>query len=128
MKPIIILFFFISISISCFSQAGFLDYTFGDSGKTYLSGLNYNYCGTVQPDDKILAGGEAYLARFLPDGTLDESFGNGGRIGIFPLSILSGVYVLEDGKIITGGISQDDIGAAKFKSNGKPDSSFGENG
>ena len=70
------------------------DSGFGTSG-TVTTGLgvdgSVNTVGAVQPDGKILIAGGAYpswsadntefgLARFLPDGRRDRSFGRGGEV------------------------------------------------
>src|SRR4051812_43426309 len=78
----------------CTPTAGALDPTFGAGGvaTTALSpGWDRAYAVAVQPDGKILVGGEYNgngsigagdfaVARYLPDGTLDTTFGTGGRV------------------------------------------------
>src|SRR6185369_7586176 len=75
------------------AAAGELDATFGNGGKVitdfngngdYLNGI------AIQPDGKIIAVGslvrpnQSYfcLARYNHDGTLDSSFGAGGKVAI----------------------------------------------
>lgn len=74
---------------------GSVDRTFGTNGLATMTLPNSNVQGAdavlVQPDGKILLGGEALLntshapaaaalTRFNPDGTPDQSFGNGGQV------------------------------------------------
>jgi uncharacterized delta-60 repeat protein len=97
----------------------------------------------IQPDGKILLGGSCQgvsntdfcIARFNSDGTLDTSFGTGGKI-IQPI----GTWVDEgyslaiqpDGKILLGGYCYNLYGSrnydfciARFNSNGTLDTTFG---
>ena len=78
-----------------YNQDGTLDATFG-SGGTVASPLGTNvFAATLQPDGRILVAGSRLdiategmngplqLVRFLPDGSIDGQFGNGGAI-VFP--------------------------------------------
>ncbi|MEP6684904.1 MAG: hypothetical protein ABJA35_16645 [Parafilimonas sp.] len=65
-----------------YTPEGKLDMSFGGTGFIYTDftqGIAYITAITLQPDGKIIAAGKAgewaALARYLPDGTLDESFG-----------------------------------------------------
>src|SRR5215475_8492217 len=69
------------------AAAGDLDPSFGTGGKvlTDFAGSNDNVADLVlQPDGKIIAGGSAgphgALARYNADGSLDPSFGSGGKL------------------------------------------------
>src|SRR5690606_34885439 len=73
------------------------------------------------------------LARFLPDGMLDESFGDDGRVafgiddGGPTFDSVSAVASLPDGRIAFAGISDGDdrrMLAARLTANGEPDPSF----
>ena len=70
----------------------------------------------MQPDGRILIAGyaeqeddlEAALSRYAPDGTLDPSFGSGGRVvldveGLPGYDLAEGVAVLPDGRIVLAG-------------------------
>lgn len=130
-----------------FAQPGSLDLTFNDSGKVLNYGFGVVRATAIQPDGKILVGGEIFttelhaftIVRYLPDGTVDESFGDngkvqtaiaGGGVGIYNLS------VLKNGKILAAGyglvffqfpIYQSPI-LAQYLPDGSPDPSFGDNG
>ncbi|MEO0605626.1 MAG: hypothetical protein AAF211_29610, partial [Myxococcota bacterium] len=73
-----------------------------------------------------------WIARLLPDGTIDPSFGDGGEITTFgDESTMSGLVVRpDDGLVVLG---QDDTLAATsllfaFTADGSPDPSFGTSG
>ncbi|MBK8092785.1 MAG: choice-of-anchor D domain-containing protein [Verrucomicrobiaceae bacterium] len=120
--------------------------TFGSSGVALLNlgqGADYGFAMAIQPDQKIIAAGYIYqgnnddvtAARFLPDGTLDTSYGTAGktltRVGI-SAERAYGVAVQPDGKIVFGGYasisSSDDFMVMRQNADGTPDTSFGNNG
>lgn len=95
---------------------GDLDPTFGTSGiaRVDYGGHDNGEALAVQPDGKILVGGKASfpgsdavgVARLNPDGSLDTSFGNGGRIFVhlFPYIFdFEDLALQPDGKIVVGG-------------------------
>ena len=95
---------------------------------------------TVLPDGKIVAIGISSfytfaLARYNPDGNLDTSFGNGGKVftyfGSNRVASLGGA-VQPDGKIIVAGEvninSGWDFALARYNTNGSLDTSFGTSG
>ncbi len=74
-------------------EDGTIDTTFGSGGKTFTAfsdSPSEIQAVALLPDGKILAarfpstpstfGGAFALARYHPNGTLDASFGNGGRV------------------------------------------------
>ena len=131
--------------IACYLPDGNLDEAFGDKGINIVNFNNqrdYINALDVQPDGKIVAAGvENYLfgnmiaARFLSNGTLDESFGNGGFTLIkFQNGSQARTMALQnDGRIILGGYSNPSVGIfyfalAALDKNGMIDSSFGASG
>lgn len=98
----------------------------------------------VQPDGKILVAGSASsgqghafaFIRFNSSGTLDNTFGNGGKaIFSFPSSteaFLTSIKVQPDGKIVAGGFryggNEDDFALIRLNPNGSLDASFGNGG
>lgn len=94
---------------------GSLDPSFGDDGVVTadFGGDAKAYAVAIQPDGRIVAAGEAdeaiALARFLPDGRLDTSFGSGGlvRTDASPggSSEALEVVIQSDGKIVVGGLA-----------------------
>lgn len=100
------------------------------------------------PDGRIVVGGDVVFskkqyaaARYLPNGTLDPTFGSGG-IAVIPNLQANGsevfrcMAVRNDGKIILGGQTNTfqeanaitGIGLVQLATNGLPDSTYGENG
>jgi uncharacterized delta-60 repeat protein len=98
----------------------------------------------IQADGKIVAAGGAVTgtagdfgaARYLVDGSLDASFGSGGRAvldfgGTF-YEFASGVVIRGDGRIVLGGRTDGAAGyamaLAQLLADGLPDASFGTAG
>lgn len=135
-----------------FAQDGTLDTTFDIDGKvttlfeTNLSNINHL---AVQPDGKIIAGGTVFatssiysqfaLARYNQDGSLDDTFGVGGKAASDFLDLhleLSAIAVQSDGKIVAVGTSHtfftglpyEHFEIIRFKTNGTIDKTFGVNG
>jgi len=130
-----------------FSSDGFLDKGFGSGG------IALNPVGTeddktkdmaLQEDGKVLMCGyiddgldnQTFVIRLNTDGTLDETFGNNGKV---TLDIggnddrLFKICVLGDGKILAGGFTQNssnqnDYLLLRYLSNGTLDNTFGSNG
>src|SRR6266508_3157227 len=96
---------------------GDLDTSFGTGGKVTTSfGSRYDEIDglALQPDGKIVAGGyvatsstdtDFGLARYKPDGSLDTSFGTGGKVttAIGSNSAGRGLALQPDGKIVVSG-------------------------
>ena len=130
-----------------YNSNGSLDNTFGTGGSVITSigtGDSYPNAGILQPDGKIVVVGQAYnvnhgefaLVRYNIDGSLDNSFGTGGKV-MTPVGLnyayASGLAILPDGKFIVVGGSADSswvtaFATVKYNSNGSIDSSFGTNG
>ncbi len=121
---------------------GSLDSSFSGDGKlitTISSGQDEPFAIALQNDGKILVAGYSEgnfaLVRYNKNGTPDSSFSNDGiqtttiDAGI---AVANSVHVMNDGKILLVGYieynAQADCVLAKYKSNGQPDSSFGNNG
>lgn len=137
------------IALVRYGANGALDPTFGNGGKvtTDISGKDdYGTSAAVQSDGKILVAGysdtndgttDFLLMRYLADGTLDTSFGNGGKVvtavgpyyGSAQWAILQG-----DGKILVtgstskGSIDDFDFALVRYLSNGTLDTAFGNGG
>ena len=146
-------FAFAAVSVLLFSGSGQparaadgdLDPTFGIGGKVvtdFTNSTDWLSRIAVQPDGKIVAIGDTHpshkgaLARYNPDGTLDATFGNGGKV-ITVANVresAAGLLILPDGKImICGSIdlpnSQDtSFVLLRFNSDGSVDPTFGNGG
>lgn len=126
---------------------GDLDPTFGTSGiaRVDYGGHDNGEALAVQPDGKILVGGKASfpgsdavgVARLNPDGSLDTSFGDGGRIfaHLFPYFFeLEDLALQPDGKIVVGGSVDRGLGSSydfwllRLNPDGSHDLGFGTGG
>ncbi|MGV9012368.1 MAG: T9SS type A sorting domain-containing protein [Flavobacteriales bacterium] len=120
---------------------GSLDPSFGDSGQVRADlGSVYDECTSVAilPDGKILVAGYTQdslpttiaLARFTPDGSLDNSFGNGGVSNAyqFPYSSARDMQIQSDGRIVLAGEQGWQKAIFRFLPDGAPDSSFHADG
>lgn len=129
---------------------GNLDPTFGIGGKvmTVFTTGNQSEINALEilPDGKILVGGTRVngsqniaLAKYNSDGSLDTSFGIGGKVETvisFGVSDnLNNIKTLSDGSIIaqgiynpTGNINDGGNFLLKYLSNGSLDTNFGTNG
>jgi uncharacterized delta-60 repeat protein len=130
---------------------GDLDPTFGTDGKV-LTDFDHSTdianAVAIQADGKLVVAGTTYqdndfsnedfaVARYNPDGTLDKSFGVGGKVQTdFPglAAVASSVVVQPDGKIVVAGGAfalftfLGDFKVVRYNSNGSLDSSFGDGG
>ncbi len=127
---------------------GKLDPTFGGDGRETTSfGGSFQQARDVAiQNGKIVvagtaeaSGGTAFaLARYLPDGTLDPSFGSSGRvlahIAAGSIDSASALLVLPSGDLVVAGSTlsptstPSDFAAARFDPSGTPMSSFGGDG
>ncbi len=121
-----------------YNSDGNLDNSFGSNGKiTTDIGTNSNdiaYSVSVQGDGKILVAGSSSsnfaLVSYNIDGSLDTSFGNGGKVttDIGNSDIAYSIAVQNDGKIILAGKRGSDFALARYNNNGSLDTSFGNGG
>jgi uncharacterized delta-60 repeat protein len=139
-----------NIALARYNSDGTLDASFGTGGRvtTNFAGVGaVAFSVAVQPDGKVvvagwanIAGGADFaLARYNSDGTLDASFGTGGKVttnfadsqGSSLASVFS-IAVQPDGKIIAAGDAKLDGGydfaLARYNSNGTLDAGFGAGG
>lgn len=128
-----------------FDTSGQPDPTFGDTGKviTRLHPLSLNIANTIvlQSDGKILVGGggnstapitlgpdyNLALVRYNANGSLDNSFGNGGIVETdlgTSVEQIRAIAVLNDGSILTDGQNA----LVKYTANGSLDPSFANGG
>jgi uncharacterized delta-60 repeat protein len=94
---------------------GTLDPTFGTGGKviTFFGGQDFATSVAIQQDGDIVAAGSDTsehfaLARYNPDGTLDPTFGTGGKVTtdfFGDYNVADAVAIQGDGKIVAAGIS-----------------------
>lgn len=119
-----------------YTPQGRVDRAFGDGGSVLTSfgpGENTSARGVaIQADGRIVIGGASEavlgenqgfaLARYMPDGQLDASFGSAGTVLDVPGAAFA-LALQPDGKIVAAG-----AGVARYAPHGSPDSSFGGDG
>ncbi|MCC7028649.1 MAG: T9SS type A sorting domain-containing protein [Saprospiraceae bacterium] len=148
MKKIVVAF--LALLFGCanfYAQVGTLDLSFGNGGiatSPFMSnGDDVAKDVKIQTDGKILVGGissggltnDFVIARYLINGDLDQTFGNGG----FVKTDINGdddqlnrIYIQDDGKILAIGggklgLQYNGI-VIRYNSDGTIDNSFGVNG
>jgi uncharacterized delta-60 repeat protein len=141
----------IAATIACFvllpgiparaTHPGKLDQSFGSGGRvvTPVGGGDAAASAiALQPDGKIVVAGygsngtddDSAVARYLSDGTLDPSFGDGG----IALTDLGGadraeaVALQPDGDIVAAGFSDNSVAVVRYTTDGNPDATFGDHG
>lgn len=132
----------VDFNLSQLNADGTLDTGFGDNGYVKTDFFNENDVLNniaLQSDGRIVAAGFAdsasircfALARYEPDGSLDNSFSGDGR----QVSDLTQTYnvafalaIQPNGRILTAGVSGDHYAVARYKQDGSADSSFNGNG
>ncbi|MDQ3473914.1 MAG: DUF4214 domain-containing protein [Acidobacteriota bacterium] len=117
-----------------YNANGTPDDSFGTGGKVFTSiqPHNYAYDVVLQPDGKIVLMGDVYdstkqggkfgIVRYNADGSLDNSFGTGGKV--VTDTFFSWMLLRPDGKIVLGG----GLGLVRYNPDGSLDSGFGTNG
>jgi len=134
------------------ASAGDLDPSFGSSGKTTTTFFNqgdFSQAVATQPDGKLIAAGGAgiadgtddfALARYNTDGSLDQTFGVGGKVTtdfFGHIDFANGVVIQpSDGKIVAVGVAVKPVtdhyetyyALARYQTNGLLDPAFGPGG
>jgi uncharacterized delta-60 repeat protein len=138
-------------ALARYNADGSLDTTFGNGGKVttdFFGKLDAAVSLIVQPDGKSVAVGYALrsdglpdfaLARYNANGSLDTSFGSGGKVTTeFPGSFLGpsaeafAAVMQPNGQIVAAGFSRPtaniDFALARYNTDGSLDTSFGNGG
>lgn len=127
-----------------YNTDGTLDNSFGTGGKVITAlGSSYDIANAlaIQPDGKIVVVGETTYGfaavRYNTDGSLDTSFGEGGKVVILigtRFSNAKSLALQSDGKIVAAGYSDNgnsnarDFALVRLNTNGTLDNSFGTGG
>jgi len=139
-------------ALARYNPDGALDATFGTDGKVTTdmgaSSADQAYGVAIQADGKIVVVGYSLrsttyfdfaIARYNANGTLDTSFGTGGKV-VTPFSTLSredvayDVAIQADGMIVAvgysdqGGSKSNDFALARYTATGTLDTGFGSGG
>lgn len=127
--------------VARYNSNGTLDTTFGDGGFALVNFGNLSWDhgrdAVLQADGKIILVGIAEIntpydsfavARFNPDGSLDQSFGNGGKVVMVDQGDLEAAALQSDGKLIALGTTGNNFTLLRFNLNGSLDPTFGSGG
>src|SRR5262245_38181584 len=120
---------------------GDLDVTFGSGGIVITGfGGGYDFANALalQSDGKIVAAGETRsglsgprnfaLARYNIDGSLDTTFGGGGKVTTAISGGAASVALQSDGKILAAGGTTTGFALVRYNIDGSLDSTFGSGG
>ncbi|MGB7926224.1 MAG: delta-60 repeat domain-containing protein [Pyrinomonadaceae bacterium] len=145
-------YFTYDFALARLNSNGRLDPTFGTGGKVvtdFAGGIDFASDVAIQPDGKIVLVGYANpdyqghtslaLARYNSDGSLDQTFGAGGKVTkeLDDFVSVQSVVIQSDGKILVGVASfvirvappyHTDFYLARYNSDGSPDTTFGPDG
>ena len=136
-----------------FNSDGTLDSNFGTAGVVVTNFGDSTAAANalvLQPDGKIFVAGvsgagpyselnDFALARFNSNGSLDQTFGNGGKVkthfpGVYNTGSRATAAALQaDGKLVVSGTYKNEATArafalARYNANGSPDTTFGSGG
>ncbi len=123
-----------------YTTTGTLDTSFADAGKTTVGFNPLSSSASdvaIQDDQKLVIAGtsEGYqfsgfaVARYNPDGTLDDTFGNFGKVTTYIVSPFAGfdgksLAIQANGRILVAGYSSGAFALIRYNKNGTLDTSF----
>jgi uncharacterized delta-60 repeat protein len=134
------------------TTTGNLDPTFGTGGTVrtdFAGNIDEANAVVVQPNGQIIAAGSSFsnsktvedfiVARYNANGSLDKRFGKNGKITtdfFRNVDSISSIAIQPDGKIVVAGFAQlagsggtpRVFALARYRSDGSPDTSFGNGG
>jgi uncharacterized delta-60 repeat protein len=130
----------VAVAGPAWAAPGDLDPSFSGDGQataTFSQGPSSAEATAIQHDGRVVTAGyidlggsnwEWALSRFKPNGQLDPTFGNGGRVVTDWTAgddEAWGVVVLGNGKIVAGGFAGGKFAAARYTTAGHLDHAFG---
>jgi len=135
---------FLALPVLTLATPGDLDPTFGNGGKV-ITEFHFAHAVdvAVQADGKIVVAGtdesttpnsaQFVLTRYHIDGSLDSSFGNGGKVStsVGQFNYARAMVIQADGKIVVAGWAGDpirDFAVVRYNTNGSLDTSFDSDG
>ena len=126
-----------------YDSAGLPDPSFGDDGivtTSFGGGSAAARALAIEPDGDIVVAGTSSqpetgwdfaLARYEPDGSLDASFSDNGRVTTDFDDVANGINALAvqpNGKLVVAGESRGDFALARYDTDGSLDTSFSGDG
>lgn len=128
-----------------FTAAGQIDTDFGTNGAvlTDMGGVDTLRSVAIQPDGKIVVAGETNqspflnlaIARYLPNGLLDNTFNGNGkiitRVNSNSFNLAYAIAIQPNGKILVAGgtvLGNFDFAVLRFTPDGSPDVTFNQDG
>jgi len=136
-----------NLALVRYNSDGSLDTSYGSGGvstPTFSGSLDTFYKLQLLSDGKVLVGGvtsfnggpsDFVIMRLNANGSLDTSFGTGGRVVTSVSAGADGIYSLAlqaDGKIVATGFAENgatlDVAVVRYLANGTLDTSFGNAG
>ena len=128
-----------TMPVTSLAQDGSLDLSFGSGGiaQTHIIGSANSHAKSmaIQSDGKIVTVGvniNSYgfltLVRYNTNGSLDTTFDADGIVTIGIWSIGYSVAIQSDGKIVAGGMCNNDFALARYNTNGSLDVTFDSDG
>lgn len=133
-----------NFAVARYNVDGSLDTTWGDTGTGYVitdfeGGKDFARAVVLLSDGKVILGGQASydfgMARYDATGTLDPTFGTGGRVmtDVYGEDAIRGLAIRpSDGKIVAAGYSGQtgsrDFAVARYFPDGTLDTGFGVGG
>ena len=135
-----------SVALARYLPGGALDDSFGDGGRVITDlTCTENVCSlhhaadmVIQPDGKIVVAGIGYVGptpsigvmRYLPNGRLDDSFGQGGFTAteLAYGNVSAYAVALHMGGLVVAGTTTSEFVTARYHADGSVDRSFGTNG
>jgi uncharacterized delta-60 repeat protein len=132
-------------ALARYNRDGSLDQSFGSGGRVLtdfgVGSSNQAHALAIEPDGRIVAAGWSLslapgtfyfaLARYNRDGSLDQSFGAGGKVltDIGPFGgMAQAVAIQPNGKIVAAGDNFSGFALVRYNPDGSLDSSFGSGG
>jgi uncharacterized delta-60 repeat protein len=138
----------LGIDLAITPPSGTLDTTFGKNGIVIESTMPMGMkpiditSAAMQADGKLVVVGDVYfnasaydvlVLRYMPDGSIDPSFGTGGLttvdLGTKEYDVATSVAIQPDGKIVVAGNhAYGEMAAVRFDASGTLDPTFGNGG
>jgi len=98
-------------------------------GKIIVLGVSYTSCSDFEYYGGLICRNVLGMLRYHPNGILDSSFGNAGKVLEEIFYNINSAVLQDDGKIlVTGSGSRGTFMTARFNQDGKLDKNFGNNG